>query len=114
MGDEFDIGKILVRSGYQITLRFNSFDEALKAFKCLNRADDRSRKVKFKCYFMNPSPNYYDGKMATQFETCIKDKFEELTQINELPANYIKHELAELEREHAYENEHNQRDGLKM
>jgi hypothetical protein len=46
---------------------------------------------------MNPSPNYYDGKMATQFETCIKDKFEGLTRINEVTASYIKNELQELE-----------------
>ena len=45
LGDEFDLGKILVRSGYQITLRFNNFEEALKAFKCLNRVDDSSRKL---------------------------------------------------------------------
>ena len=65
---------------------------------------------------MNPSPNYYDGKMATQFETCIKDKFEGLTQINELPANYIKQELANFEQEKvdAYDHMHSQREGLKM
>lgn len=43
---------------------------------------------------MNPAPNYYDGRMATQFETCIKDKFEGLTHINEVSASYIKDELA--------------------
>ena len=45
---------------------------------------------------MNPAPNYYDGRMATQFETCIKDKFEGLTHINEVSASYIKDELAEI------------------
>ena len=115
LGDEFDLGKILVRSGYQITLRFNNFDEALKAFKCLNRVDDSSRKLQFKCYFMNPAPNYYDGWMATQFETCIKDKFEGLTQINELPANYIKKEIQEHEeKQMAMDTANSIRDGLKM
>ena len=54
---------------------------------------DTAHKIKFKCFFMNPSPNYYDGKMATQFETCIKDKFEGLTEINERSATYVKDEI---------------------
>lgn len=65
--------------------------------KCLNQVNEKSRDIKVKSYFMNPSPNYYDGMMATQFETCIKDKFEGLTRINEFPSNYIKKELDELE-----------------
>jgi hypothetical protein len=67
---------------------------------------------------LNPAPNYYDGWMATQFETCIKDKFEGLTQINELPANYIRAEIEELEEERnrmASESESTGiRDGLKI
>jgi hypothetical protein len=35
-------------------------------------------------------PNYYDGKMATVFESCIKDKFIGLNKINEIDADYIK------------------------
>ena len=31
LGDEFDLGKILVRKDYHITLRFNTFSDALKA-----------------------------------------------------------------------------------
>ena len=88
---EFDLGKILVRKNFQVSLRFNSFSDALKGFKCLTQGD-----TKFKAFFMNPSPNYYDGRMATQFETCIKDKFEGLTHINEVPSTYIKDELAGL------------------
>ena len=67
---------------------------------------------------MNPASNYYDGWMATQFETCIKDKFEGLTQINELPANYIRAEIEELEEERnrmASESESSGiRDGIKI
>lgn len=48
---------------------------------------------------MNPSPNYYDGKLATNFETCIKDKFDGLSLINEVNANYVKQELSELQME---------------
>jgi hypothetical protein len=39
--------------------------------------------------FQNPEPNYYDGKFATQFENCIKDKFEGLDTINEVPSDYV-------------------------
>lgn len=30
------------------------------------------------------------------FENCIKDKFEGLNKINEIPSNYIKKQLEEL------------------
>lgn len=96
MGDEFDLGGILVRKDYQISLRFNTFLDALKAYKCLTKIEDQTRKFTFKCFFMNPAPNYYDGRLATQFETCIKDKFEGLSHINDLPASYVKSELSEL------------------
>lgn len=91
---EFDLGKILVRKNFQVSLRFNSFADALKGFKCLTQGNAR-----FKAFFMNPSPNYYDGRMATQFETCIKDKFEGLLHINEVPATYVKDELRSLSAE---------------
>ena len=88
--EDFDLGKISVRRDYQISLRFNTFYDALNAFQCLSLVDDATRQFNFRCYFMNPSPNYYDGRMATQFETCIKDKFEGLHHINEVPSSYIK------------------------
>jgi hypothetical protein len=44
---------------------------------------------KLQITFQNPEPNYYDGKFATQFENCIKDKFEGLDEINEVPSNYV-------------------------
>ncbi len=55
----------------------------------LSQAYDSSKNARFNCLFQNPSPNYYDGKFSTQFESCIKDKFEGLTKINEIEANYI-------------------------
>jgi hypothetical protein len=33
--DDFDLGRILVRKDYQISLRFNSFQDSLQAFRCL-------------------------------------------------------------------------------
>ena len=94
--EDFDLGKILVRKDYQISLRFNTFYDALHAYQTLSLIDDATRQFSFRCYFMNPSPNYYDGWMATNFETCIKDKFEGLHHINEMQASYAKKELLEL------------------
>jgi hypothetical protein len=48
---------------------------------------------------MNPALNYYDGKLATYFETCIKDKFEGLTAINDVSASYVKDEIEKLQEE---------------
>jgi hypothetical protein len=62
----------------------------------LSKIEDNTRRYNFRCYFMNPSPNYYDGRLATNFETCIKDKFEGLTQINEVNASYVKDEINKL------------------
>jgi len=45
--------------------------------------------------FQNPEPNYYDGMFATQFENCIKDKFEGLDEINEVPSDYVAQALKE-------------------
>jgi hypothetical protein len=39
--------------------------------------------------FQNPEPNYYDGKFATQFESCLKNKFEGLEEIVEVPSDYV-------------------------
>ena len=44
---------------------------------------------KLQVTFQNPEPNYYDGKFATQFENCIKDKFIGLDHINEYPSDYV-------------------------
>ena len=47
------------------------------------------RSEKLQVTFQNPEPHYYDGKFATQFENCIKDKFEGLDTINEVPSDYV-------------------------
>jgi hypothetical protein len=67
---------------------------ALKAYEKLNIKVSNDDRVAIRCFFLNPAPNYYDGKLATMFETTIKDKFEGLHNINEIDANYIKRELA--------------------
>lgn len=41
--EDFDLGKISVRRDYQISLRFNTFYDALKAFQCLSLVDDATR-----------------------------------------------------------------------
>ena len=50
---------------------------------------------KLQVTFQNPEPNYYDGMFATQFENCIKDKFEGLDEINEVPSDYVAQALKE-------------------
>ena len=40
--------------------------------------------------FQSPEPTYYDGMFATQFENCIRSKFDGLDHINEVPSNYVK------------------------
>lgn len=37
---------------------------------------------------MNPTATYYDGKFATMFENAIKNKFEKLDSIIEVPSDY--------------------------
>ena len=76
----------------------------MKAFKHLSVPLNKNSgtKHKFNCLFQNPSPNYYDGKFATSFESCIKDKFEGLTSINEIDADYVTKTLAKLEKEQTH------------
>ncbi len=62
------------------------------------RQRDRLQGGRFIVSFLSPKPNYYDGKLATQFETCIKDKFEGLQTINEVDSDYVKKALLELEK----------------
>jgi len=47
--DDFDLGKILVREGFKISLRFNNYEKALKAFKVLCKPN--SKGSKFSCLF---------------------------------------------------------------
>jgi len=50
---------------------------------------------KIQVAFLNPEPHYYDGIFATQFENCIRDKFEGLDKINEVPSDYVRKGLEE-------------------
>lgn len=36
-------------------------------------------------------PNYYDSKLSSVFESCIRNKFVGLNTVNEIRSDYIKH-----------------------
>jgi hypothetical protein len=40
-------------------------------------------------------PNYYDSKLSSVFESCLRKKFVGLNTINEVRSDYVKHFLAE-------------------
>jgi len=82
---DFQLSNIRMRENYKITARFNSFAQALAAFRCLTQQNE----VRLQCSFLDPVPNYYDGKLATVFETCLRDKFEGLTRVNEVSSKYL-------------------------
>ena len=63
--DDFDLSKILVRNDYKITIRFNTFKDALNVFEMLNSKINSKGTRVFRSYFENPAPNFYDGKFAT-------------------------------------------------
>lgn len=80
----------------RISLRFNSFEEALEAHLALtNYAQTASNgaKIRINSHFFDPAPLYYDGMFSTRFEGCIKDKFRGLDVINEVRSDYVKHSL---------------------
>jgi len=72
---DFDLQTIIVRQGFKIALRFNQFEGAFGAWKLLHGSTDSKGNQLFSCKFQDPAPNYYDGKLATLFENCIKEKF---------------------------------------
>jgi hypothetical protein len=94
--DDFDLSKILVREEYKVSIRFNDFTQALEAFHALTLGKNSQKEMQFNCLFASPQPNYYDGKLATNFESCIKDKFEGLDEIKEVSANYVRDSLDRL------------------
>ncbi|CDW71658.1 ph domain containing protein [Stylonychia lemnae] len=96
LGNDFDLSKMIVRDNYKISVRLNNFEQALQVFKIFSKLDEKSRDIFFKVQFENPYPNYYDGMLSTYFESCIKEKFEGLTTINEIQSNYVKKQLDEL------------------
>eukprot|EP00347_Sterkiella_histriomuscorum_P022335 403330842 len=96
MKDEFDLNNIIVRDEFKISIRFNTFEDALDAMKSLTSISDKTRSIRFSVMFQNPQPNFYDGKLATQFESCIKDKFDGLNKINEVDASYVKKNMEKI------------------
>ena len=94
--EDFSLNKIVVKKDYEISLRFNDFENAFKAFKCLSTGGTNKLSVSIKVKFENPTPTFYDGRMATVFENCIKEKFEGLNEINEIDSDYVKNSLKEL------------------
>lgn len=87
--DDFDLRNVLVRKEFDITLRFNTFSEAMKAFKCLNRGkytspltDGYQGTQNFFVKFLDPEHNYFDGQFCSKFEDTIKDRFEGLERYN--------------------------------
>ena len=44
-------------------------------------------------------PNYYDGKLCSVFESCLRNKFEGLQTINEIKSDYVKASIKALEEE---------------
>lgn len=115
VASDFDLNNIVLREGFKIQLRFQNFEEAYEAFHILEKAviekeelsvlkEEHLKKIDYetifekevlKITFLNPEPNYYDGYFATQFESCIRDKFEGLDQIIEVPSDYVAKSLQE-------------------
>lgn len=108
---DFDLEKIQVREHASITLRFNNFHETLNAYWILMKTnvmnvrrdhgqghdDGEAPAMDLYVQFSNPAPYYYDGLFATQIENCLKDKFEGLSHINQVPSNYFKKYKEEME-----------------
>lgn len=92
--NDFDLNNIIVKDeSFKITLRFNNFKNALDAIKILSRVVDADKNLQLIANFFSPYPNYYDGKLASKFETCVKGKFEGLDDIVEVDSNYAVQQL---------------------
>ena len=82
----------------RISCRFNNFEEAKAAYSALNNkllVDKKGDQFGLSVQFLNPEPTYFDRMMTTNFENCLKDKFEGLTALNEVRSDYIKDDLRE-------------------
>lgn len=51
IGNEFDLNNIVVRENYKISIRFNTFENALNALKALSSITDKQKKIKFTVLF---------------------------------------------------------------
>ena len=86
---DVNLENALVQPNSNISIRFHNFPEAKEAYYYITQAGFRAR-------FADPSTMYYDAKFATVFENAIKNKFEGLDHIIEVPSNYAKVRFAEL------------------
>lgn len=87
---DVQLENVLVRPNTNISIRFHNFSEAKEAFYHMHQKGLRAR-------FANPTTTYYDAKFATVFENAIKNNFEGLDEIIEVPSNYAKVRLEQLQ-----------------
>mmetsp|Transcript_41745 Transcript_41745/g.48218 ORF Transcript_41745/g.48218 Transcript_41745/m.48218 type:complete len:100 (-) Transcript_41745:61-360(-) len=93
---DFKLENVLIRPGSSVSIRFHNFLEAKEAFYYLSQS--RMTGVRrFKVRYSNPTTTYYDAKFATVFENVIKNKFEKLESIIEVPSNYAQSRLEEIQ-----------------
>ena len=92
--DDYKLSEAMVGSNkrMRISLRFNSFSEALEAHLALSNMRHTGltgQASRINSHFFEPEPVYFDGKFSTKFEGCIKDKFTGLERINEVNSDYV-------------------------
>lgn len=87
---DVQLENVLVRPSTAVSVRFHNFNEAKEAAYYLSQPGFRVR-------FSNPTTTYYDAKFATVFENAIKNKFEDLDSIIEVPSNYVREKLKEIQ-----------------
>lgn len=94
---DFDLSKIIVRENKGIVLRLSSFKMAQFIQKFINRkhvmSGDEASTIQ--CSFKHFVPFYFDGKLATDFESLVKDKFDGLDMINEVRSDYVAQKMKE-------------------
>jgi hypothetical protein len=87
--EDFDLGGVVVDEGCEIALRMNSFQQTLKIKQAFAQA--RKQEAKLHVKYKAMPPNYYDSKLSSVFESCIRKKFVGLNTVNEIRSDYIKH-----------------------
>ena len=85
---DFNLGEVIVDDTNQIALRMHSFTHTLKIKQAFAQA--RKEDVKMQVKYNAMPPNYYDSKLCSIFESCLRNKFEGVSTINEIKSDYIK------------------------
>jgi hypothetical protein len=80
-----------VQEDAEIALRMNSFEQTMKIRHAFARARKLDAKMQVK-YTAMP-PNYYDSRLCSVFESCLRNKFVGLSTINEIRSDYVKEYL---------------------